>query len=180
MDSPPVARSHTPHPHLATIMPLFEYLPNEIIREIPASLNLRHLQELSRVSRFFNPITESSLYASLGNRRGRLTPTLRTLVARPDLTRHVRRVCLSLWRREIPPDSEDSDRFSAIARQRGLKIPWSPETQPWTNADQPWAREVLALLHESKHTWSGDRQVPCYGQLPYRHIDEPDRSNSST
>lgn len=141
-----IARSTLVFRSLATIMPVFEHLPTEILREILACLYLWNLREVSRVSRFFNRITEPFLYASLGCAPGWLTPTLRTLIARPALTRHVRRMYFSRWQRQNIPDSTDSDRFSAMARERGLEMPWSPETQPWTNADQPWVSEVLALL----------------------------------
>lgn len=131
---------------LVTIMPVLETLSTEILSEILACLDICELREVSRVSRFFNRITEPFLYASLGHRRGWLTPTLRTLVARPDLTRHVRRVYFSSWQQEIHPDSEDSDRFSAKVTQLGLKMPWFLHSRPWANTDKPWTIQLLAFL----------------------------------
>lgn len=158
-------------PHSLAIMlrrlsrrkPVFDYVPNEIIIDILACLKIHHLCQVSRVSRLFNRITEPFLYASLGEYVGWLTPTLRSLVARPALASHVRHVTLDWWKREHGPDSGDNEKFSAMANALGLQMPWSAETQPWTNAEQPWAVEAMGflLLHMVPNI-----RVLCIGQSP--------------
>lgn len=143
-------------------MPVLEYLPTEILRQILSCLDPFDLREISAASHFFKIIAEPYVYAVLGCHSHWLTPTLRAIATQPALARHVRGVHFGRWTNKVlNRSSSDSALFSATASQPGLSAthwriklrdtrsaaePWSEVAQPWSDERPFWSEEAQALL----------------------------------
>lgn len=119
-------------------MPVLQSLPVELLRQILANLDPASLRKISLVSHLFHTLAKPFHYASLGTHaqpRTWLLHTLSTLLTRPDLARHVRRITFWYWAEQYPTPA-NCLLFSAKAAELGI-----PDIGWWDDA------QALFLLH---------------------------------
>lgn len=134
-------------------MPVFRFLPVEILRQILFCLDPPALVQISLVSRLFNELAEPFLYASLGRYNGWLFPQLCAIVARPELARHVRHIHFGWWDAQLPTP-EGCILFSTTAQRLGIpeisslapEVRWTNRDTTWSDPDFSWSDPAQALL----------------------------------
>lgn len=110
-------------------MPVLQFLPIELLRQILSYLDPHALQSVSLVSSLLNRLAEPFIYSSLGGYQGWLLPRLRAIIARPHLAGLVRRIEFSLMASPYPTQDQ-CKLFSATAEQHGIEdIGWWDDAQ---------------------------------------------------
>lgn len=134
-------------------MPSINFLPVELLRQIFSYLDPTDLRAIMIASSHFNSVGEPALYATLRTIDSWLDPHIATLVRRPGLAHHVRRLSLGYLEPRVPPNIDD-DLLTVTAASVGLaNIAWPPSNDPdipngWTDGipDRGWGAEEQALL----------------------------------